>query len=71
MIIRDVYYNLTSVHYTVLYKTRNIKQVRYTFLTYTCVYLIVIVKRYIKFGHEFSQYYRIPIVSIKDYLNSN
>ena len=72
MIIRDVYYNITSVHYSVHYKTRDFKRVNYTFLTYTCIQTVIIVKSYTKFGHFISQYYSIPIITSKMYLlNSN
>ena len=70
MIIKDIYYNITSVHYSVHYKTRNMKRIRIDFLSFSCVNMIIIEKSYWKYiGNSnnktcISWYYKIKSLII-------
>lgn len=63
MKIRDINYNITSVHYSVHYKNKNktMKRIRIDFQYFSCAKLIVIVKSYWKYAHNISTYYKIGV----------
>ena len=67
MIIRDVYYNITSIYYSVHYKNRDFKRVRIQFILYSCVKLLVITKSYWKQAECIITYYRIKIAEISEF----
>jgi len=59
MKIRDIYYNITAIYYSVHYKNKPTKKITIDFLYFSCANLIIIEKSYWKFGHKISIYYKI------------
>lgn len=66
MIIRDIHYNINSVHYSVHFRNRQMKRIKLQFLLYSCYNIVVIEKTYTKYRHLITKYYVIKEFEINE-----